>query len=208
MSFRDFNRRTAPQKNYTGGLSFRDMKAVSRTPEKSEPLPEIPEKPQVAQNVSVPVPPIPNSVIYSRTVQPNISIQAGYTNLSRYPKSVYIQQPPPVKNTSIPQSIPLNKRHSQFIYYSQNPPQPTPVQPFVPPPPPQQENPDPSRFVEEYVPTPPPKMVKAKVQNVRQKPVSSTGDFGSTFDGNPDQSTPIAELPDIPVMDNINDFKI
>lgn len=145
----------------------------------------------------------------------------------RYPQSVYYSQrnvptaPPPV-----PTPVPApEKPQSQFLYYTQNnntpvqpmtsaPPSPPekPVMPVppVPPPPAEPEKPDPSKFVEEYVPTPPPKMVKpAPVQKkpVRKPDNSDTdfGGFGGTFDDNPDQSTPIA---DIPVMNRIDDYKI
>ncbi|MDE6779970.1 MAG: hypothetical protein K2J40_00725, partial [Ruminococcus sp.] len=153
MSFRDFNRRTAPRKVYTGGMSFRDMKDIPESAAESEPLPEVTEKPPVSQNVITNVPPRQNNVVYSQTIQPNISVQAGYTNLSRYPKSVYIQQPPPVRNPSIPQSVHLRQPQSQFIYYNQSPAPPPaqPTQNFIPPQ--QPETPDQSKFVEEYVPT-------------------------------------------------------
>lgn len=217
MSFRDFNRRSEPIRLYINGQSFRDTNALTEYSSKPEPLPEVPPKPPVTQNVSTAIPQPSANVVYSQTVRPNISVQAGYTNISRYPKSVYIQQPPPVLNSGIPQTVPQNQRQSQFIYYSQpsalppsQPPQTPPPQNFVPPPQ-FPEKPDPSKFVEEYVPTPPPRMVKAKAPAVRKRPDNfdgSTGAFGGTFDDNPDQSTPVADIPDIPVMDNINDYKI
>lgn len=132
--------------------------------------------------------------------------------VNRYQNSVYIQQPAqPVR------SVPVQPQQSQFLYYTQNsatqqtpPPSPQPEQkPFIPVPPPQpQEKPDPSKFIEEYVPTPPPKMVKAKIPAIRKKVDKSNidfGGFGGTFDDDPDQSTPIA---DIPVMNSIDDYKL
>ena len=75
------------------------------------------------------------------------------------------------------------------------------------PAPPEPVKPDPSKFVEERTETPPPKIVRVtvpvrkKVDNVNNE----FGAFGSTFDGDTDQSTMITE---IPVMNNVDDYKI
>lgn len=215
MSFRDYkNRSSERNRPYISGNSFRDRYA------KQIMKPDIPEKTVLPEKtVSRNIPPQPESRYINHPVSQPVSRYqqpAGH-----YQKSVYIQQPPPVRNTSIPQSVPLQKTHSQFLYYNQSPnpapavpqtppPAPHAQKPFIPVPPPQPpEKPDPSKFVEEYVPTPPPRMVKAKVPTVRKIKTDNSdndfGGFGGTFDGDPDQSTPVA---DIPVMNSIDDYKL
>ncbi len=235
MSFRDYKSRQSDKdkiRPYISGISFRDMnfKSVKEIPyeKESQNVPDIPEK-----NVIPNIPPQPasqyqNSVYIQQPVsryQNSVYIQqpvSQYQNsvyiqqpVSQYQNSGYIQQPPPVRNPNIPQSVPLQNTQSQFLYYNQNPvspqtppPAPTVQKPFIPVSPQQpQEKPDLSKFIEEYVPTPPPKMVRAKVPKFIKKENTNAdfGGFGGTFDGDPNQSTPIA---DIPVMNNIDDYKI
>lgn len=227
MSFRDFNGRSEKCRPYTDGKSFRDRNSK---PVRKTKIPEqiiLPEK-----TVSKNIPPqpanqyqnhnnIPLSQSASRYNTPASQPVSRYINptvqqpVSRYQSSIYIQQP-----AQSVRSVPVQPQQSQFLYYTQNsatqqtpPSSPQPAQPdqkpFIPVPPPQpQEKPDPSKFVEEYVPTPPPKMVKAKVPTIRKKVDKSNvdfGGFGGTFDDDPDQSTPIA---DIPVMNSIDDYKL
>lgn len=212
MNFRDFNGRSAcKHRPYISGNSFRDRcgKSVRKTDIQEQTI--LPEK-TVSKNISVQ----PTSQYINHSVSRPVS---NYQQpLSHCNNSVYIQQPPPpVRNMSIPNSVPVQPQQSQFLYYTQNstpqqsPSSSQPVQkPFIPVPPPQPpEKTDPSKFVEEYVPTPPPRMVKAKVPTVRKIKTDHSnndfGGFGGTFDGDPDQSTPIA---DIPVMNSIDDYKL
>lgn len=221
MNFRDLNGRKTGNKTrrYADGalrdMNFRSVrKAKDKSPEKVQ---EVPEK-TVPQSVPVPernIPPQPASQYMNRPVAPPFSHYQPPPN--NYPNSVYIPQSPHIRNAVPPQSVPFQANQNQFLYYTQNnrpvqPSPPTPPEkPIIPVPPqrpPEPEKTDPSKFVEEYVPTPPPKMVKAKPHAVVRKPKNENADFGGfggTFDGNPDQSTPIA---DIPVMNNIDDFKI
>lgn len=198
MSFRDFNgRSTGKHRPYISGNSFRDRcgKPVRKTDIQEQTI--LPEK-LVSKNISAQ----PTSQYINRSVSRPVSNQ---------------QPLPSARNMNIPQSVPVQSQQSRFLYYTQNhtpqqsPSSSQPVQkPFIPVPPPQppKKN-DPSKFVEEYVPTPPPKMVKAKVPTVRRiKTDHSNNEFGGfdgTFDGDPDQSTPIA---DIPVMNSIDDYKL
>ncbi|MDE6679025.1 MAG: hypothetical protein K2K02_08295, partial [Ruminococcus sp.] len=199
MSFRDYKSRQSDKNKirpYISGISFRDMnfKSVKKISDEkeSQTVPDIAEK-----NVIPNIPPQPAS-----QYQNSVYIQQP---VSQYQNSVYIQQPSPVVNPNIPQSVPLQNNQSQFLYYNQNPvspqtppPVPTVQKSFIPVPPQQPpEKPDPSKFIEEYVPTPPPKMVRAKVPKFIKKENKNTdfGGFGGTFDGDPDQSTPIADIP-------------
>lgn len=94
------------------------------------------------------------------------------------------------------------KPHNKFSYNNYNN---TPVSPPTPPPLPKPDPPQPPK-PEIPVPTPPPRMVKpAPVKRRKVDDFSMDyGSFAGTFDDNPDQSTPIA---DIPVM-NIDDYKL
>ncbi|MDE6035407.1 MAG: hypothetical protein K2G36_05805 [Ruminococcus sp.] len=127
-----------------------------------------------------------------------------------------IQQIPPEQASryqSVPvQSMPLpNVQHVRtpqnvYVLPKTENPYNKPAPP-VPPRPPEPVKPDPSEFVEERTETPPPKMVRVTVP-VRKKVDNTNNDFGTfgtTFDGDPDQSTVIA---DIPVINNVDDYKI
>ncbi len=200
MSFRDFNGYSSNKiKRYVNGKSFRDMYSpnIKKETVQKEILP--PEEPVPQTIISQPV----NQYIQRPVSQPIINHQQSL----HYSNSVHIQTS--VKNMNVPQSIPIHHVQNQFSnHIPQNHyasiPQPT----NIPEPPKIPEKKDPSKFVEEYVPTPPPKMVKAKVHDVYRKEEhfdNNIGSFGGTFDGNPDQTTPIA---DIPVMCNVDDYKI
>ena len=203
VNFRDFNGRPSNKnKQYSNGQSFRDLYA--KNTKKEIVLEEVfpPEKPVT----KVTPPQMVNKNITPPVSQPINSYQQPPMY---YPNNIYTQPPMPSRNMSIPQSMPINPMQNQFVNYSQPAPYVSvPQKPFIPEPPPKPpEKPDPSKFVEEYVPTPPPKMVKAKTP-IRKKEDhfdNSLGSFGGTFDENPDQSTSIA---DIPVMNNIDDYKI
>lgn len=115
------------------------------------------------------------------------------------PASRYQSMPlPDVRHIQTPQSVYVSPKNEN-MYNKPAPP--------VPPHPPEPVKPDPSKFVEERTETPPPKMVRVtvpvrkKVDNVNNE----FGAFGSTFDGDTDQSTMIME---IPVMNNVDDYKI
>jgi len=215
MSFRDYRNRSANKcRPYVSGQSFRDICAKPVIKQNVPEQTELPEKP-VSQNI----PSQPASQYINRPASQPVSRYQQPIN--HYQNSVYIPSPPLVRNTNIPpQSVPFQTQQSQFMHYTQNnnkPIQPSPillpkktvipVQPVQSPRPPEPQKPDPSKFIEEYVPTPPPRMVKAKVHAVRKTDNKNAdfGGFGGTFDGDPDQSTPIA---DIPVMNNIDDYKI
>lgn len=195
MSFRDMNVKSDNKKcRYSTGATLRDMnfKNVKEISEDPEPVPE-------KKVILTPQPSIPVNHYQSMPLQ-----------------SVYINNPvqsmplPTVQHTRPPQSVYIQpKPESQFLYYTQNNNTPAPVKPAVsvPPRPPEPVKPDPSKFVEERTPTPPPKMVRVTVP-VRKKIDNKNNDFGAfgtTFDGDPDQSTMIME---IPVMNNIDDYKI
>ncbi|MDE6425112.1 MAG: hypothetical protein K2K89_03115 [Ruminococcus sp.] len=196
MNFRDLNAKTT-KKTYTGGGTLRDMnfRSAKEIPEEPEP---VPEKTVTAS----PQPTIPVSHYQS------VPLQSAYMN--NPVQSVPLQN---IQHTRPPQSVYVQpKPESQFLYYTQNNNTPTPVKPAVPVPPvpsrpPEPVKPDPSKFIEERTETPPPKMVRVTVP-VRKKVDNKNNDFGAfgtTFDGDPDQSTMIME---IPVMNNIDDYKI
>lgn len=192
MNFRDLNAKTT-KKTYTGGGTLRDMNFRSSKEIHEEPEP-VPEKP-----VITPQPSIPASRYQS------VPLQSAYMN--NPVQSVPLQN---IQHTRPPQSIYIHpKPESQFLYYTQGNNNPAPVKPAVPVPPrpPEPEKPDPSKFIEERTETPPPKMVRVTVP-VRKKIDNKNNDFGAfgtTFNGDPDQSTMITE---IPVMNNIDDYKI
>ncbi|MDE5556207.1 MAG: hypothetical protein K2J32_00745 [Ruminococcus sp.] len=198
MSFRDLNAKSNRKKcRYSAGVTFRDMnfRSVKEIHEEPEPVPEKKvTAPQQTSNPANHYQSVPLQSAYMNNPVQSVPLQnIQYT---RPPQSVYIQPKP----------------ESQFLYYTQNNNTPAPVKPAVPVPPvpprpPEPEKPDPSKFIEERTQTPPPKMVRVTVP-VRKKVDNKNNDFGSfgtTFDGDPDQSTMITE---IPVMNNIDDYKI
>ena len=197
MSFRDINAKTTKKTHtYIGGGTLRDMnfRSAEEIPEESEPVPE-------KQIITSPPVNIPASRYQS------VPVQSAYMN------NPVQSMPLPSARMRPPQSVYVQpKTESQFMYYTQNNNTPAPVNPTVPVPPvpprpPEPVKPDPSKFVEERTETPPPKMVRVTVP-VRKKIDNKNNDFGAfgtTFDGDPDQSTMITE---IPVMNNIDDYKI
>ena len=114
---------------------------------------------------------------------------------------IQVIPPQPVTLASRYQSMPLPNVQNISTPQNNRPAPPVPQHQ------PEPVKPDPSKFVEERTETPPPKMVRVtvpvrkKVDNVNNE----FGAFGSTFDGDPDQSTMIME---IPVMNNVDDYKI
>ncbi|MCM1507799.1 MAG: hypothetical protein NC177_11795 [Ruminococcus flavefaciens] len=234
MNFRDLNAIKANRKDcrYQNSMTVRDMNFRSRPEiaEESETEPEavkpVPEMTQ-PKNTVPPVRSYPNQIVYSQTISPqSMSVQMGYTNISGFPPTAI---PPEFQQSQhmrypqsayyAPKSVPPvpEKPQGQFLYYTQNNNNPAPVPvpsvekparpaPPVPPPrPPEPEKPDPSKFIEEPTPTPTPKMVApAPVRKKTDDFNMDFGAFGGTFDGDPDQSTPVA---DIPVM-NIDDYKL
>lgn len=192
MSFRDMNAKTDSKKClYRAGMPLRDMNFKA--------VPEIQEEQETEKKVIMsPEPAVPVNRYQS------VPVQSAYMN------NPMQSMPLPTAHTRPPQSVYIQpKPESQFLYYTQNNNTSAPVKPAVPVPPrpPEPEKPDPSKFIEERTPTPPPKMVRMTVP-VRKKIDNTNNDFGAfgtTFDGDPEQSTMMAE---IPVMNNIDDYKI
>lgn len=227
MNFRDINGQKYKQKSvsYNGNRSFRDMNSTREISEKQKNNTAIPETIQVSntdnmtpknnsmysQQINFPQ---NQSINYQQFTQ-NQSINYRQANFT-HNQSVNYQQSNFMNNQSInykQKSIPsIHERpQSQFLYYTNsnnnnvnnsninnNIPVPPPLPKPDPPQPPKPEVP---------TPTPPPKMVKAKKPIVRRTDSFSSdlGAFSGTFDSESDQSTPLA---DIPVMNNIDDYKI
>ena len=178
MTFRDMNANNINNRKKSGAGTLRDMsfRPSGTVPEKAEPIQQIQSVQPVQQ-----IPPEQASRYQSVPVQ---SMPLPNVQHVRTPQNVYV----PPRNENL---------------YNR----PAPVNPPVPPRPPEPVKPDPSKFVEERTETPPPKMVRV-TKPVREKVDNLNNDFGafgSTFDGDPDQSTVIA---DIPVMNNVDDYKI
>lgn len=193
MSFRDISARNAKKtRSYASGATLRDMNFRSVT--------EIPEEPETVPEKKAIAPPQPPPVNIPASRYQSVPLQSVYMN--NPVQSVPLQN---IQRIRPPQSMYVKpKPESQFLYYTQN--NNTPAKPAVPVPP-EPTTPDPSKFVEERTETPPPKMVRVAVP-VRKKIDNKNNDFGAfgtTFDGDPEQSTMIME---IPVMNNVDDYKI
>ena len=199
MNFRDLNAKHNTKKcSYSTGITLRDMnfKAIVEIPEK--PDEEIKSERKVTGNI-----PPKSTYIQSHNYQ-NVPVQSLYINNSV--QSVPLQ----TIHTRPQQSVYIQpKTESQFLYYTQHNTPATPVKTSVsvPPRPTEPEKPDPSKFIEERTETPPPKMVRVTIP-VRKKIDNKNnefGAFGTTFDNDPDQSTIVSE---IPVMNNVDDYKL
>ncbi|MDE5772255.1 MAG: hypothetical protein K2I06_11630 [Ruminococcus sp.] len=214
MNFKDINGQISVKNTgkfkYNGTRSFRDMNST-----------ENPQKESTTENITVPEQTAVNNAnsinmtqsqnIYSQQMNfpQNQSMYSQQMNFQQN-QSMYSQQINFTPNQSIynrQNNIPpvTEKPQDKFLYYTNNGsnnnnniPAPPPLPKPDPPQPPKPEIP---------TPTPPPKMVKAKQPVVKKTDNFSMdfGAFGGTFDSNPDQSTPIA---DIPVMNNIDDYKL
>lgn len=230
MNFRDVNgqiylKNNHSEKNlsYNGRYSFRDMNSTKNTKEKIQTENTVvPEQKTVniTDNINISQ---QNQSMYSQQMNfpQNQSMysqqmnfpqnQSMYSQQMNFPQnqSMYSQQMNFSQNQNVYQrqnNIPVapEKTQDKFLYYTNNNnsnnniPVPPPLPKPDPPQPPKPETP---------TPTPPPKMVKAKQPVVKKIDDFSMdfGAFGGTFDGNPDQSTPIA---DIPVMNSIDDYKL
>ncbi len=185
MNFRDmngrFSTRNSHSQKFNGSYPFRDMNSTAPEKTKAENIP-VPE--QIPVNNTSNIYP-QNQSIYPTNFPQNRNMQ--------FPNSqnVYQNSIPPV------QEKPQNKfMYNKPIVTNNNIPAPPPLPKPDPPQPPKPEIP---------VPTPPPRMVKpAPVRKKTDDFSMDYGAFAGTFDDNPDQSTPIA---DIPVM-NIDDYKL
>ncbi|MDE6835060.1 MAG: hypothetical protein K2J39_12570 [Ruminococcus sp.] len=193
MTFRDLNAKNIKIHTYSRAGTLRDMnfRPVEEIPEESEPIPE--------KQVIPPPPPVITASRYQ-----SVPLQPAYMN-----NPIQSMPLPNVQHIRTQQSVYASPNiANQFMNYSN----PAPVQPAVPVPPvptspPEPQKPDPSEFVEERTETPPPKMVRVTIPAHKKidNKNNDFGAFGSTFDNDPDQSTMITE---IPVMDNIDDYKI
>lgn len=202
MNFRDMNGQiSVPKSNaqkfasYNGRRSFRDMNSTEKMSDESENI-TVPEQIPVSNTGSINMTQRNNSMYSQQMNFPQN--QSVHYQQANFPKSQSVYQ----RQNNIPSVT--EKPQDKFLYYTNNSnsnnniPIPPPLPKPDPPQPPKPEIP---------TPTPPPKMVKAKQPTVRKADRFSSdfGAFGGTFDTEPDQSTPIA---DIPVMNNIDDYKL
>ena len=181
--------------SYNGRRSFRDMNGTEKMSDESENI-IVPEQIPVSNTGSINMTQRNNSMYSQQMNFPQN--QSVHYQQANFPKSQSVYQ----RQNNIPSVT--EKPQDKFLYYTNNSnsnnniPVPPPLPKPDPPQPPKPEIP---------TPTPPPKMVKANQPTVRKADRFSSdfGAFGGTFDTEPDQSTPIA---DIPVMNNIDDYKL